>query len=137
MNSMIFDIDGTLCPIKNKEQKYEDLVPYTLMVEKVRELKNMGFKIILFTARNMKTYNGDLKLINKYTRPIIEKWLKKWEIPYDELIVGKPWPGPVGFYIDDRSIRPNELINYTLDELSIICRDSKEGSLYEKNNIRM
>lgn len=137
MNSMIFDIDGTLCPIKNKEEKYEDLVPYSLMVEKVRELKNSGFKIILFTARNMKTYNGDLKLINKYTRPIIEKWLSKWEIPYDELIVGKPWPGPIGFYIDDRAIRPNELINYTLDELSIICQNSKVGSKNEKNNIRM
>ena len=85
----------------------------------------------------MKTYNGDLKLINKYTRPIIEKWLSKWEIPYDELIVGKPWPGPIGFYVDDRAIRPNELINYTLDELSIICQNSKVGSKNEKNNIRM
>ena len=137
MNSMIFDIDGTLCPIKNKSENYENLVPYSLMVEKVRELKNSGFKIILFTARNMKTYNGDLKLINKYTRPIIEKWLSKWEIPYDELIVGKPWPGPIGFYVDDRAIRPNELINYTLDELSIICQNSKVGSKNEKNNIRM
>ena len=33
MNSMIFDIDGTLCPIKGKDEKYEDLVPYSLMVE--------------------------------------------------------------------------------------------------------
>lgn len=26
--SFIFDIDGTLCPIKRKEENYKDLVPY-------------------------------------------------------------------------------------------------------------
>ena len=137
MNSMIFDIDGTLCPIKSKDQKYEDLIPYENMVDKIKELKASGFRIVLFTARNMKTYNGDLKLISKYTKPLIEQWLNKWEIPYDELIVGKPWPGPIGFYVDDRAIRPNELINFNLDELCSICENSKVGCEYEKNNIRM
>ena len=26
--SFVFDIDGTLCPIKKKDEKYEDLIPY-------------------------------------------------------------------------------------------------------------
>jgi len=26
--SFVFDIDGTICPIKKKEEKYEDLVPF-------------------------------------------------------------------------------------------------------------
>ena len=30
-----FDIDGTLCPIKKKEEEYIDLVPYKEMLEKV------------------------------------------------------------------------------------------------------
>ena len=34
--SFIFDIDGTLCPIKKKEEKYEELIPYKSMVEKLR-----------------------------------------------------------------------------------------------------
>ena len=34
--SFVFDIDGTLCPIKKKDEKYEDLVPYKEMVEKLR-----------------------------------------------------------------------------------------------------
>ena len=137
MNSMIFDIDGTICPIKGKDEKYEDLVPYSSMVDKVKELKDSGFRIVLFTARNMKTYNGDIKQITKYTRPVIEKWLDKWDIPYDELIVGKPWPGKFGFYVDDRAIRPNELMNFNLEELYSICENSKVGREYEKNNIRM
>lgn len=34
--SFVFDIDGTLCPIKKKDEKYEDLVPYKEMVEKLK-----------------------------------------------------------------------------------------------------
>jgi len=137
MNTMIFDIDGTICPIKKKDQKYEDLVPYEVMINKIKELKDIGFKIVLYTSRNMKTYNGDLEKILKYTKPIVEKWLDKWKIPYDKLLIGKPWPGEFGFYVDDRAIRPNELINFDLQELCTICENGKLGECYEKNNIRM
>ena len=34
--SFVFDIDGTLCPIKKKEERYEDLTPYPDMIEKLR-----------------------------------------------------------------------------------------------------
>lgn len=125
MNSIIFDIDGTICPIKNKNEDYLDLIPYSDMVDKINELKKKGFKIILFTARNMRTYNGDLELILKNTKPILEKWLKKWNIPYDELIFGKPWPGPNGFYVDDRTIRPSELLNNSIEEIEKIMKDGR------------
>ncbi|MGM9878939.1 MAG: capsular biosynthesis protein [Bacilli bacterium] len=118
MNSIIFDIDGTICPIKKEEEKYEDLVPFPDMVSKIRELKKDGYKIVLFTARNMRTYNGNIDLILKNTKPILEKWLSKWEIPYDEIIFGKPYPGKNGFYVDDRTIRPNELLNLTKEEIN-------------------
>ena len=32
--SFVFDIDGTLCPIKKKNEKNEELVRYKEMVEK-------------------------------------------------------------------------------------------------------
>lgn len=131
MNSMIFDIDGTICPIKEKNERYEDLIPYSKMVKKIKELKDAGFKIILYTSRNMRTYSGDIEKINEYTKPIIEEWLKKWKIPYDQLLIGKPWPGEVGFYIDDRAIRPNELFDFNLEELSLICKNSKVEERYE------
>ena len=68
--SFVFDIDGTLCPIKKKEEKYEDLVPYKEMVEKLRQYKELGAKIVLFTSRNMNSYNGNIGLINKNTARI-------------------------------------------------------------------
>ena len=97
--SFIVDIDGTICPIKGKEEKYEDIVPY----------KNIG-------------------LINKNTAKILLNWLEKWKIPYDEIIYGKPWPGHKGFYVDDRSVRPDEFLKYSVEELNEICNKSKEAS---------
>ena len=44
--SFVFDIDGTLCPIKKKEEKYEDIVPYFNMIEKLRYYKENGAKIM-------------------------------------------------------------------------------------------
>ena len=73
----------------------------------------------------MKTYNGNIGLINANTAKILLNWLDKWDIPYDEIIYGKPWPTENGLYVDDRSVRPNEFMNYSIDELKKICEDSK------------
>ena len=78
---------------------------------------------MLFTSSNMNSYNGNIGLINKNTARILLNWLDKWNIPYDEIIYGKPWPGHKGFYVDDRTIRSNEFFEYSLDELNEICRE--------------
>ena len=123
--SFVFDIDGTLCPIKKPNEKYEDLIPYEDMVAKLRFYKENGAKITLFTSRNMNSYNGNLGLINANTAKILLAWLEKWEIPYDEILYGKPWPGHKGFYVDDRTVRPDEFLNCTVEELEDICQQSK------------
>lgn len=123
--TFIFDIDGTLCPIKGTGEKYEDLVPYREMVDKIREYKEQGAKIILYTSRNMNTYKGNIGLINANTARIVLEWLDKWDIPYDEIIYGKPWPGHNGYYVDDRTVRPDEFLSKTADELNEICRASR------------
>ncbi len=123
--SFVFDIDGTLCPIKKKDEKYEDLVPFAPMIEKLKFYKARGAKIVLFTSRNMNSYGGNLGLINKNTARILLDWLEKWQIPYDEIIYGKPWPGHKGFYVDDRTIRPDEFLYKSIDELDAICKNSQ------------
>ncbi len=120
-----FDIDGTLCPIKKKEEEYIDLVPFKEMVDKLREYKEGGAKIVLFTSRNMNSYGGNIGLINANTAKVLLEWLDKWDIPYDEIIYGKPWPGHKGFYVDDRTVRPKEFLNMSLDELDQLCKDSR------------
>jgi capsule biosynthesis phosphatase len=115
--TLVVDIDGTLCPIKTSKESYADLVPYPDMIEKLREYKNKGYKIVLFTSRNMKTYNANLGQINKYTAPVLLAWLEKWNIPFDEIHYGKPWPQHKGFYIDDRTVRPDEFLKMSETEI--------------------
>ena len=123
--TLVFDIDGTLCPIKDSETDYADLVPFADIVEKLRACKKDGAKIVLYSSRNMNSYNGNIGLINHYTAPVLFEWLKKWNIPYDEIVFGKIWPGQKGFYIDDRTIRPKEFLEHSVDELEEICRASR------------
>ena len=123
--TFILDIDGTICPIKQKSETYEELVPYPEMLEKIRYYKEHGAKIVLFTSRNMNSYQGNIGLINAHTAKVLLNWLDKWEIPYDEIIYGKPWPGHEGFYVDDRAVRPNEFLRYSPEELKQICDKSK------------
>ena len=124
--SFIFDIDGTLCPIKGKDECYEDIAPFREMVEKLRYYKENGAKIILFTSRNMNSYQGNIGMINKHTAKILLDWLEKWDIPYDEIFYGKPWPGHKGFYIDDRAVRPDEFLNNSVETLNEICSCVRE-----------
>ena len=82
-----------------------------------RTNKENGFEIIISTSRNIRTYEGNVGKINANTLPIIIKWLDKNSVPYDEIYVGKPWCGIEGFYIDDKAVRPSELVNMSYDEI--------------------
>lgn len=124
--TFIFDIDGTICPIKKENEKYEDLVPYKDVVKKLKDYHEKGAKIVLHTARNMNSYKGNIGLINVHTAKVLLKWLEKWNIPYDEIIYGKPWPGKFGFYVDDRAVRPDEFLKNTPKELLAICKKARE-----------
>lgn len=126
--SFVFDIDGTICPIKTKEQRYEDIIPYSNVVDRIRYYHERGAKIVLYTSRNMNSYKGNIGLINKYTAETLHEWLKKWNIPYDEIVFGKVWPGHKGFYVDDRTVRPDEFLNCNVDELNEICSKSRKKS---------
>lgn len=123
--TLIVDLDGTLCPIKAKGESYADLIPYENIVTKLREWKAEGFKIVIYTARNMRTYEGNLGLINVHTSRMTMDWLDKWKVPYDEILFGKPWPGEKGFYIDDRAIRPDEFVKHSLEELEQLVENSR------------
>ena len=75
--TMIIDLDGTICPIKRENEKYEDLQPYNSVVRRIGEYKKSGFKIMIFTARNMRSYENNLGLINIYTSRMTMNWLEK------------------------------------------------------------
>lgn len=119
--TFVMDVDGTLCPIKRSDERYEDLVPFPEVAERVRWYHERGAKIVLHSSRNMNSYKGNIGLINRNTAPVMMAWLERWGIPYDEIVFGKPWPGHEGFYVDDRTVRPDEFLFMTPGEMAEAC----------------
>jgi capsule biosynthesis phosphatase len=123
MKKLIVDLDGTITIANTYD--YENVLPNTEVIKQLHKYKKDGFTITISTARNMRTYEGNVGKINIHTLPIITKWLEKHDVPYDEILVGKPWCGLDGFYIDDRSIRPSEFINMSIDEIYALIEKEK------------
>ena len=113
---IIIDLDHTITS-SGSSRDYPNLEANQDIVHRLREYRSRGFEIVIFTSRNMRTFSGSIGKINVHTLPGILNWLDKNEIPYDEIIVGKPWCENGGFYVDDKSIRPDEFVNLTLDEI--------------------
>ncbi|MEM6828172.1 MAG: capsular biosynthesis protein [Pseudomonadota bacterium] len=127
--ALVVDIDGTLCPVKGPGEAYADMVPEPRMLAKIKAFHAEGWAIILYSARGMRSNDGNPGKIMKNVGPDMLNWLARYEIPFDELHLAKPWPAREGFYIDDRAVRPREFVELGLKELNaLIERDCIAGS---------
>lgn len=99
---IVIDLDGTICTLKQDNQTYSDVLPLPGAVEKIRSLKEAGHYIIISTARNMGTQDGNIGRVMKNVGKTTLEWLERHNILYDEIYFGKP-NGHV--YLDDRAIR--------------------------------
>lgn len=124
MKRLVMDLDNTITQTENGD--YRNSKPLDGVIEKLREYKALGFEIIISSSRNMRTYEGNIGKINIYTLPIIVDWLNKYNVPYDEIYVGKPWCGHDGFYVDDRAVRPDEFVLLTYDEIRKLTKMDEE-----------
>jgi capsule biosynthesis phosphatase len=116
MKRLVVDLDGTI----TREElggTYSDKQPDAELVARLREYKALGFEIVIYTARNMRTFGNSIGKINAHTLPIIIDWLRRHDVPFDEIHVGKPWCGTDGFYVDDRAVRPSEFVRLSLEEI--------------------
>lgn len=115
MKRLVIDLDNTIC--ETFDGRYEESKPCEQIIERIKEYKNLGFDVVIHTSRNVRTYKGNIGKITAFTLPIIIEWLKKHDVPFDEVYVGKPWCGDEGFYVDDRAIRPAEFLDFDLEEI--------------------
>jgi len=123
MKRLIIDLDDTICSTLKGD--YENSKPNQLVIDKIRKYKNEGFEIVIHSSRNMRTYEGNVGKINIHTLPNIINWLNKNNVPFDEIMIGKPWCGFDGFYVDDKSIRPSEFIENSYDEIKLLLDKEK------------
>jgi len=124
MKKLIVDLDGTLTQANTSD--YKNVLPRTDVIEQLKNYKEQGFEIVIATARNMRTYEGNVGKINIHTLPIIIEWLDKHSVPYDEILVGKPWCGHEGFYIDDRAVRPSEFSELSYEQINQLFEKEKQ-----------
>ena len=113
--TIVIDIDDTICftnhNYQDAQQKYGNALPNNKVIKGMRVLKNLGFHIILLTARRMLTHNGDIEKIIEDVGKITTDWLERYDVPYDELIWGKPYSGT--YYVDDKAMNLEEFVKWT------------------------
>lgn len=124
MKRLIFDLDDTIS--FTQDSNYESATVNLPLVEKIKEYRSLGFEIVISTSRNVRTYEGNVGKINANTLPVIIEWLKRYDIPYDEIYVGKPWCGHEGFYVDDKAVRPSEFVDYSYEQIVSLLKLNKE-----------
>lgn len=124
MKRLIFDVDETICTTSNGD--YANAIPIPEVIKRMREYQNQGFEICLSTSRNMRTYEGNVGKIAANTLPLLIDWLKKHDVPYDEIYIAKPWCGFEGFYVDDKAIRPDEFVNLSYSDIQKLLNKKNE-----------
>lgn len=129
----ILDIDETICKAPKKEDgsfDYSNAIPFQKTIDKINELAIEGHRIDLFTARGMRTFNGNVEKINEYHRPILEQWLKEHNVTYHSLEFGKPWARDY-FIVDDRNITINQFLETKSEDYPSIIKHNTSFN-YEK-----
>ena len=96
-----FDLDNTLVSFPTIINDYTSVKPIQKNIDFLKYLKRFGNTIIIYTARRMKTHNGNIGKINSDIGKITFETLDKFNIPYDEIYFGKPY---ADFYIDDLAL---------------------------------
>ena len=93
-----FDLDNVIC--KTKKNNYKQSRSKKNIVKFINNLYDRGFYIKIFTARFMGRYN-DIKIAKLKGYVLTQNQLKKWNLKYNELIMGKP---SFDIYIDDKNL---------------------------------
>lgn len=105
-NTFVIDIDDTISFTHDRD--FENSEPNQQVIDKINELHNQGWKIVLFTARGAKSCATLWDREVKY-RGITESWLKRHNVKYDDLVFGKM---NADYYVDDKNMSIEEFINF-------------------------
>lgn len=108
-DKIIIDLDNTIT-IDESSENYSEKEVNKKILNAINIAKENSINITIFSSRNMNSYSGDLKKINSITKPVAIEWLNEKNVPYDEIIFGKPWAGKNGWYVDDRNLSLEEFI---------------------------
>ena len=133
---IVFDLDGVICELKKPSESYSEVIPKKKVIQKMRNLKDDGHYLIIHTGRHMRTCNGDVEKVIEKIGKVTEDWLEKWQVPYDEIIFGKPY---ADIYIDDLGVEfsTNEKLGEKLESIQpvIVIPMAGEGKRFKDDGI--
>jgi len=96
-----FDFDNTLVTFPKIKDDYTSVLPIQKNIDILKYLKSFGHTIIIYTARRMKTHNGNIGKVFCDIGKITFDTLERFNIPFDEIYFGKPY---ADVYIDDLAL---------------------------------
>tara|TARA_B110000027_G_C16082109_1_gene284124 strand:- start:313 stop:669 length:357 start_codon:yes stop_codon:yes gene_type:complete len=111
---LCFDLDNVIC--KTKKNNYHQSKPIKKNINFINFLYDEGHTIKIFTARGMGRSNQNMKLAKKKFAVFTKNQLKKWNIKYHKLILGKP---SYDIFVDDKNL------GFTRDWVSILDKELK------------
>jgi len=100
-----FDLDNTLVSYPKIPGDYTSVEPILRNINFLNFLYTQGHTIIIYTARRMRTHNGNVGAVQADIAKITFETLDKFNIKYHEIYFGKPY---ANFYIDDLCVDPSQ-----------------------------
>ena len=106
MKDIAFDLDDVICwhhPDYDEVgvDKYYHCEPIESGVELVNEYYDKGYRIIIYTARGMGAYDGNVNLVYERLYDLTFNHLKEWGVKFHRLVMGKL---SYDLLIDDKAI---------------------------------
>lgn len=100
IKTICFDIDNVICKT-NTKRNYSESIPIKKNIKIINEAYSNGYNIVLYTARYMGRYKGNITKVKKHIKPLTLKQLKIWGVQYHKIYFGKP---SFDLFIDDKSL---------------------------------
>jgi capsule biosynthesis phosphatase len=100
LKKICFDVDNVICRT-SKKNEYSQSKPIKKNIKLVNQIFDKGYYVILYTARYMGRYNGNVSKVKKKIKPLTLRQLKNWKVKYHRIYFGKP---SFDLFIDDKSL---------------------------------
>jgi len=94
-----FDLDNTLC--RTPGNRYDLSEPIQDMIDRVNYLYNNGHRVIIYTARGMSRFQGNVDSVVHEYYSLTKNQLAEWGVKYHSLKLGKP---SFDIFIDDKNL---------------------------------
>ena len=126
---IVFDVDDTICS-NVRRLGYDKCIPDYEVIKKMNHLHDdLGFWIVLHTARGMVSCNGDIDKIIKKNKKVLEDWLARHNVHYDELIFGKPL---ADLYVDDKAL---DVVEFKREKFEVMQGGGSGQPIYRLGKI--